>query len=413
MKKTLAFILAVIMLLGVLSGCGKTQPSAAATQSSGAAAPADSSAAQDQPAAESEASFNGEFKIAMLTYLSGTGRETGDRQIAAAQLAVDRINAAGGVNGAEVVLEFFDCGADQQACVNAAQLAVNTEGVSGIIGVYPSTNNIAFSDLIEKAKIPTICLGNSSAVRNLNLQYMWIPRVCDDLTTSTLAKLCIQKGIEKPCVIWMTNAAGQTAHDVFEKYYSDQGKAIGLDLGFTIETETDYTPMVTQFLNSDCDGLVIMAYSHQGNPEIFTLLNQYGYDITKVAGTSPMFSADLTDMIGDMVDGAFGVAEFSPIYERPGTQEYVKAFEASQNTFTASWTDAVTYDAVALLCEAARLAGSNDPVEVNKGFEKMDIFTDGALTDYSYYEDHNLGNSLLVTEYEGSTISFSDVIAVR
>ncbi len=413
MKKALVLVLVMAMLLGALSGCAQSSSSTTPAAEPAATAKAENPASQEQTADGGVADFNGEYKLAMLTYLSGTGRETGDRQIAAAQLAVDQINAAGGVNGAKVVLEFFDCGSDQQSCINAAQLAVNAEGVSGIIGVYPSTNNIAFSDLIEEAQIPTICLGNSSAVRELHLQYMWIPRVCDDLTTSTLAKLCLQNGIEKPCVMWMTNAAGQTTHDVFEKYYAEQGKELGLDLGFAVESMNDYTPLVSQFLNSDCDGLVIMAYSNQGDPEIVTLLNQYGYDMTKVAGTSPLFSADLTDMVGDMVSGAFGVAEFSPIFDRPGTQAYVKAFEESQNTFTASWTDAVTYDAILLLCEAAKLAGSNDPVKVNEGFKKMENFTGGALTDYSYYEDHNLGSSLLITQFEGSTISFSDVITVR
>ena len=144
-----------------------------------------------------------------------------------------------------------------------------------------------------------------------------------------------------------------------------------------------------------------------------TLLNQYGYDMTKAAGVSSVFSADLTDMVGDMVSGMFGVAEFSPRMDRVGTQNYVSAFTSIQNTFTPAWTDVVTHDAILLIAEGARLSGDNSPEGVNKGLEKLSNFTEGALCDYNYYEDHCLGSSLLVSEYEGSNIVFTDIISAR
>ena len=406
MKKIIAMLLTLVMAVGLLAGCGSSSGSAPAT-----AAPAAPAAEAAPEAAAPE--FDGEFKIGVVTWLSGTGKETGDRQVAAAEVAAKKINDEGGVNGAKLVLQYFDAGSGQQEAVNAVQLACNTDGLSGVVGMFQSAYAIAYSDAVKNAKIPCMCLGTSYNVRDQKNPYMWQPRVCDQTTSEALARLCVERGITKPCIMWMTNSSGQSQHDACVAYFEEHGIEVGLDLGFNVETETDYTPIVTQFLNSDCDGIVIIANSVQGAPEIVTLLNQYGFDMSKAAGVSSLFSSDLTDMVGDITNGMFGIAEFSPKMERAGTQNYIAAFEGSQSLFTSAWTDAITYDAVLLLAEGARLSGDNSAEGVNTGLAKLTNYTEGALCDYNFYEDHCLGSSLLVSEYEGSNIVFTDIISAR
>ena len=134
MKKTIALLLAVVLCVGALAGCGSGNGTPAASTPAASA-----EVKADAPAAE----FNGEMKIGVVTYLTGTGKETGDRQVAAVKVAVDKVNAEGGVNGAKLVAEFFDCGSGQQEAINAVQLACNTEGLSGLVGMYQSAYAIA------------------------------------------------------------------------------------------------------------------------------------------------------------------------------------------------------------------------------------------------------------------------------
>ena len=163
-----------------------------------------------------------------------------------------KINDEGGVNGAKLVLEYFDAGADQQSAINAVQLACNTEGLSAVVGMFQSAYAIAYSDIVKEAKLPCMCLGTSYNVRDQKNPYMWQPRVCDQTTSEALARLCMEKGMTKPCIMWMNNSSGTSQHDACANYFKANGVEVGLDLGFTVETETDYTPIVTQFLNSDC-----------------------------------------------------------------------------------------------------------------------------------------------------------------
>ena len=407
MKKALSILLSLAMVLALMAGCASDNSVSNGNDPSNSSNPSTA----DPEGAGSD--LEGEFHVGLLITLSGTGQEMGERQTYAAEVAMDYINSTGGVNGAKLVVDYFDAGTDQQSAINAAQLAANTEGIMGIVGPFQSAYNIAFADIILEAEVPTMCLGTSYNVRDLKNPYMWMPRVCDETTSRALAALAIERGIENPCVMWMTNSSGQSQHDAVVAYYEEQGLPIGLDLGFNVENETDYTPIVTQFLNSDCDGLIIIPYANKGAPEIITLLNQYGYDMTKVAGVSSVFSSDLTDIVGDIVGGIFGVGEYAPDLDRPGTQAYVEAFNAKQDTFTSAWTDAITYDAIVLLCEGARLAGANDTESVNAGLEKLVDYTDGAMTDYTYNEDHSLGKKLLINEFDGSTIVVSGEMDAR
>ena len=166
MKRAIALLMSLAMLLALLAGCGGRNQADAGTANQGSRANA------GDADASGDTELKGEIKLALITGLTGTGKETGDRQIAAAEVAVNKINGEGGVNGAKVVLELFDSGADQQSCINAVQLAANTEGIAGIVGVFQPVYNIAYSDIIQDAGIPCMCLGTSYNVRDLKNPYM-------------------------------------------------------------------------------------------------------------------------------------------------------------------------------------------------------------------------------------------------
>ena len=411
-KKLLPLLLVGIMFISMIAGCATSQQPASAPT---AAAPGATTpeAAPGAAAPEAEPTFDGELKIGFVTYLSGTRRDLGDRFRCGAEIAVEKINAAGGVNGAKVVLELFDAGADQQSTINAVQLAVSKPDIAAILGVGYSTDNIAYSDIIRDAKIPLMCLGVSSGILAQKNPYMWMPRVSDVMTSRAFAKLCIDRGIVSPGQMWMTNGTGRSIYDEIVKYYEEQNLSMGLDLGFNVETETDYTPLVTQYLNSDCDGLIINGYSNAGTPEIVTLLHQYGYDMTKVGAALSAFSSEFTDIVGDKADGMFGISHYDPTSDRPGTKEYIGLFNAYQDKFTTGWEDVCYYDAVLLICEGAKLGGANDSESINKGLSLLKDYTGGALTDYTFHEDQSLGTTVYVAEIRGTDIVCIDTIAGR
>lgn len=89
MKRAIALLMSLAMLLALLAGCGGRNQADAGTANQGSRANA------GDADASGDTELKGEIKLALITGLTGTGKETGDRQIAAAEVAVNKINGEG------------------------------------------------------------------------------------------------------------------------------------------------------------------------------------------------------------------------------------------------------------------------------------------------------------------------------
>ncbi len=135
MKKLLSIVVASAMVLA-MAGCGNsgnTESSAASTES----ASGESSAAASS-AANGSASAEGTFKIGGIGPITGAAAIYGTNVRNAAQIAVDEINAAGGVNGYQLELNFQDDEHDAEKAVNAYN-NLKDWGAQMILGAVTST----------------------------------------------------------------------------------------------------------------------------------------------------------------------------------------------------------------------------------------------------------------------------------
>lgn len=119
-KKMLSIVLAGAMTAAMLTGCGSsasTETNDAATKDTAAedTAAEDSAEASDQTAG----SEGGTFKIGGIGPLTGGAAVYGIAAMNGSQIAVDEINAAGGINGMTVELNFQDDELDAEKSVNA------------------------------------------------------------------------------------------------------------------------------------------------------------------------------------------------------------------------------------------------------------------------------------------------------
>ena len=131
MKKVISLVMVMAMVMCLMAGCGSTNETADPTE-----APAEAEAEVET------ASEGGSF------YIGGIGPITGDNAIYGmavmngAQIAVDEINAAGGINGYTVEYKFEDDVADGETAVNAYNNLMDW-GMQVLVG--PTTTGSAIS----------------------------------------------------------------------------------------------------------------------------------------------------------------------------------------------------------------------------------------------------------------------------
>src|SRR3954468_2473412 len=148
-RDTRAIVAAVALASLAVAGCGR-----GAASNSGAAA-----------------TTSGPLKVALITDSSGAVALFGQANIKGATLAVEQLNAAGGVNGRKVQLLVRDSKATPETGVQLTRDAVLRDKVSAIFGPVSSAVAIAMTDVAKQYKTPIFFhTANSQALTGADFQ---------------------------------------------------------------------------------------------------------------------------------------------------------------------------------------------------------------------------------------------------
>ena len=116
------------------------------------------------------------IKVGLIVPLSGPWARQGQVMRAAAELAIEQINAGGGIQAhgnAPLELVVFDAGDSVERAKNAAQRMVAEEpDLVGATGAYLSSFTLAVTEVTERAQIPMLTLSYSDLVTSRGFDYI-------------------------------------------------------------------------------------------------------------------------------------------------------------------------------------------------------------------------------------------------
>jgi branched-chain amino acid transport system substrate-binding protein len=118
-----------------------------------------------------------EVKVAVVVPLSGAWARNGELHLKGAQLAVEDINAAGGIKalgGAKMKLIVGDAGDSTEKAKNAAQRLLSQEpDLVGGTGAFVSSFTLAITEVTERAEIPWLTLSYSDQITARGYKYVF------------------------------------------------------------------------------------------------------------------------------------------------------------------------------------------------------------------------------------------------
>lgn len=120
------------------AGCSSTDGGGSSSGSSGASASGDT------------------VKIGLVFSLTGSTAITEECMVNAAELAIDEINAAGGIGGKQIEYVVQDYSSDADTAASVVREMIMQDGVQAIIGPYTSAARVAIEPVIEEYEIPLI-----------------------------------------------------------------------------------------------------------------------------------------------------------------------------------------------------------------------------------------------------------------
>lgn len=140
-------------------------------------------------------------RIGVILPITGDAASLGIDQLNGIKMAVDEVNAKGGVQGKQVELVVEDGRCNGSDAASAAQKLVNVDKVTAIIGGLCSSETLAIAPIAEAGKVVVLSPGSSSPDVTKAGTYIFRNYPSDALKTVATAKVIAEKGYKKVAMI--------------------------------------------------------------------------------------------------------------------------------------------------------------------------------------------------------------------
>lgn len=309
------------------------------------------------------AEAQGTIKIGNIIVTTGPLKGPGEPAVTAVDIAVEEINAAGGINGRKIELIRFDTGSDpKQASVGTRKLAQD-DGVVAIIGPFSSGEaSVAFNDA-ERLKVLMMPTSATAPGITAGRKYAW--RLAEDERNqfARLLKSLKNKGLKAGTAEIVYVSDEVVANIAGTKLYPPLLQAAGIKHGAPIPVQYksfDMSAQAAQILKSNPD-LVAIAALPESASKVIKELRRQGYK-GRIIGSQIFADPNIVELFGPEGEGTMVVAGFwkgrSPAAQRFNDKFVQRTKERGIHKLGAHHSDAMAYDTVYLLKQVMQKVGT-------------------------------------------------------
>jgi branched-chain amino acid transport system substrate-binding protein len=320
---------------------------------------------------------------------------------AGAYLALDDVNAAEGVLGAEVEFLQGDSGDTTTDIANTTADAHLAAGAHALLGTASSSVTFTVIDKITGAGRIMFSPANTAAALTTHddggLYFRTAPS--DDLQGQLIAELVVEGGALSAGVMYRQEPYGEGFANRFREVYEGLGGTVDPFIAYPAEGVTTFDAEVDQLVQADPDAIVVISFE-EGTLILETL---HARGIGPASG-KPVWGTDgnITGLHSVLADSSIlnGMRGTTPSVDLSTITDFTDRLNQTEQIGDLAGIyayGAESYDAVVIIALAAEIAGTLDPVEiaaqindVTRGGEKCTDFAAcaelirGGTTDIDY-----------------------------
>lgn len=346
-----------------------------------------------------------DFKVGALFPFSGSLALLGEESARGLEIAVDQINAAGGVHGEPVVLERGDA-VDNNQAIGEARRLISLVGVKAIFGSYSSARAIAASQVAELAGVPYFELGAvADEVTTRNLKYLFRTNP----TAYHMGRGAVEMLAEKVApglgkdpkdlkigIIYEDSAYGTSVSGHEAVRAAELGMTIVVKSGYPANT-VDMSSLVLELRDKGAD--VVLQTSYQNDSVLFLQqANEAGYKPLAIIGGGGGYSMQPTaDAVGaDIIEGVYDLdfTQFAVNTQAtPGLPEFIGAYRAKYGTEPRSGHSLVNYVGALAVLEAIKSGKGVEPDQIVDSVKSIDIPDGSTATGFGIKFDETNQNA--------------------
>jgi branched-chain amino acid transport system substrate-binding protein len=329
------------------------------------------------------------IKFGLVAAMSGQSAKSGEAITRGLSLAIDEINAAGGVLGKKVELVVRDDESNPAKGVVAARELVQREKVAVLFGGLDTPVSMAIVPFANQSKVPFMgvwAAGTAITRNGAADNYVFRVSAVDALVDKALVDYAMKKyAIKKPGMILINNPWGESNEGGLKTALADKNVPFAGIEKFQ-DADVDVVPQLTRLKEAGADALFLVA-NVAPSSQVVKSLDRMGWNVPVVSHWGPA-GGRFTELAGPSAAKVHFIQTFS--FAGDMSPKAKAVFEALKKKYPeiktlADVTPAVgianAYDAMHLTAMAVAKAGSTDGPQIRDAFLAIDHY-DGLIKSY-------------------------------
>jgi len=368
MKKIVGVILSVVLTSTLFTGCSKTATNA------------------------------NEIKIGINYELSGDVATYGQSSVAGIELAIEQINAAGGINGKKIVPVKYDNKSEPAEATTLATKLITQDKVVSILGPATSGSFKAEIPVGIKNKVPVI--SGSATADDVTVDASGVKeyafRICfnDSYQGTAMANFALKNLSKKKAVVIMDSSSdyGKGLSENFTKTFEAAGGTIVAKEAY-VAKDTDFNAILTKIKGKDFDVIFIPGYYTEAGL-IIKQARAQGINVP-VLGADGFDSPTLLKLAGaDALNNVYFSNHYSSLDKDPVVQKFITDFKTKYNKEPDAF-NALGYDLAKFAADGISRADKVSGESIKNALAGTTNFV-GVTGSFSVDKNHNPVKSIVV-----------------
>ncbi len=325
------------------------------------------------------------FVIGAMDALTGVAESYGNPIQKAKLLAMEEINAAGGINGRVLEIKFEDSKCAAADAITAYNKLTDVDGVRIILGATCSGAMLGAAPLAEREKVILLSASATSPDIAEAGDYIFRTAINDLQLGIDIGNTMWVDGVRRVATITESTDYAEGARRTSVARFEELGGMVAAAEAYATET-IDFRSQLTKLINESPDAILLTAQGEVSGGTIMKQARELGYEgpmYSEVVPTQP----DALSIAGDAATGLKAVAPDEELTTATG-MDFLSNYEARfDEVAPLPWFQASAYDGVYIAAECLRLTGDDQDAD---GFRDClyDMTFSGAIGDgYSFDEN--------------------------
>jgi branched-chain amino acid transport system substrate-binding protein len=334
-------------------------------------------------------------------------------------LALDEINANGGVLGRKIKINTEDDRSLGDEAKTAVNKLITQDHVVAILGEIASSRSIAMAPICEENKIPMLSPGSTNPKvtqdPSTGKPYEYVFRNCfiDPFQGTAVATFAMNpkpkgQGLKRFAVLFPNNSDyGVGLKDFFINAVKSKGGEITGVEAYAEKTDTDFRAQLTKLKGANPEAIFVSGYYTEAGL-IAKQARELGLTVPLMGGDG--WDSDQTLKIGgDAVNGCYFSNHYSPDEDRPEVKKFVEDYKKKYNGKVPDAMAILGYDSMRIMADAITRAGSTDGDKIRDALASTKDFP-GASGKTTINADHNATKSLVILKIEDGQYKYAATV---